>query len=335
MYPLKLKPKFIEKVWGGRKLETHLQKQIPNNRTIGESWELYHIDGDSSQIENGEWQGKHLHEIMQRFPQDILGADHPADAFPLFIKFIDADQALSVQVHPDDAHARLFGQPNGKTESWLALQGDPHGEIICGLRPGTDQQILERAIQKDRSADLLNRFPTRAGDVYMIKGGTVHAIGAGTLLLEIQQNSNVTFRIYDWGRLGLDGKPRPLHIREALQVVDYEITEAEFRPAPQSFSHNGSAYSRLTDCDYFVIERFQVDSLLSMPRIRGKFEAIINLSHPCQLESPDNAFDPVELKTGEVALLPASVRDYHISGKKCEIIRTYVPKRRKGHGEGL
>lgn len=326
-YPLRFAPHFVEKVWGGQRLRTHLQKEIPSDRPLGESWEVFDLADGSSQIANGVWQGRALNEIVRQHADILFGDGTRFDHFPLLVKFIDANDVLSVQVHPDDAHAQRFGEQNGKTESWLVLDSTPAGEIICGLKPNVDRAQMAQAILDGSITDLLLRFPAHPGEFFFVKAGTTHAIGAGVLLLEIQQNSNTTFRVYDWGRVGLDGQPRELHIEQALQVTDFQTEVADLRPAPITKQANGIDYTQLVAGDYFVIDRFEIEQPTTMPRQAGHFEILVNIGGQADIVSPTNDFEPVSLSLGEIVLLPATLDSYQIETSGCTLIRSFRPKK--------
>ncbi len=324
-YPLKFGSKYVEKIWGGRRLATGLHKDLPPNRVIGESWEIYDLEGESSVIVNGLWQGQTLRQIMAQYGDLILGPlAESHSAFPLLIKFIDANDVLSVQVHPDDLHARRCGESNGKTESWIIL-GSASGEIVCGLIDGTDRPALIKAVKTGNVANLLHAYPVQMGDVFYIPAGTVHSIGAGVLLLEIQQNSNTTFRLYDWDRLGLNGQPRELHIPQALEVTDYRIKERDLRPETVKLHYGRLTYDRLIDSPYFVVERFYLTEWQEIPRQKNTFEILVAIDGRCRVISADKQFQPVVLKQGEVALLPAALGSYAIESENVRLIRSFVP----------
>jgi len=227
LYPLKFHPIFKERVWGGRKLEELFEKKLPPNAPIGESWEITHRPEGVSVIANGSLAGKNLHWLMEHHSQELLGPARSQDGrFPLLIKILDAREKLSLQVHPP---ARLAAQLGGepKTEMWYIAHAQAGAELYVGLRRGVSRAEFERRIRDGTVADCFHRVEVKAGDVMFLPSGRVHAIGAGVVIFEIQQNSDTTYRVFDWNRVGLDGKPRELHVAQSLQCIDFD----DFEPA--------------------------------------------------------------------------------------------------------
>src|SRR6266568_2844204 len=227
LYPLTFEPIFKERVWGGRKLEELYQKPLPAKTPIGESWEVTDRPEGVSVIANGPLAGKDLRWLMEHHAGELLGPARPQGGrFPLLIKILDAQERLSLQVHPPaDVAARLGGEP--KTELWYIADAQPGAELYAGLRRGATRAELERQIQEGTVADCFHRVAVKPGDVMFLPSGRVHAIGAGIVVFEIQQNSDTTYRVFDWNRPGLDGKPRELHIPQSLASIDFE----DFEPA--------------------------------------------------------------------------------------------------------
>jgi mannose-6-phosphate isomerase len=228
LYPLRFEPILKERVWGGRRLAT-LGKALEGDQPVGESWELVDLPEDQSRVAEGPLLGARLRDLIERSGPAILGpVGLDGGSFPLLVKYIDAAQDLSVQVHPDAvAAARLGGRP--KSEAWTVLDAAPGAKIFLGLRPGTRREDLEAALCAGQVPELLQAVPVSAGDIVPVPPGTTHAIGAGVLLAEVQQPSDTTYRVYDWGRVGLDGKPRALHRREALESIHFEAQSQRLR----------------------------------------------------------------------------------------------------------
>ena len=221
--PLEFKPIYKEKIWGGDKLRTILHKDIPNEHT-GESWEISHVPDNLSIVQSGYFQGKNLRELIDIYKDTFIGSENYRKYgvdFPLLIKYIDANDDLSVQVHPNDKIAVEKHQSNGKSELWHIIQADEDAVLYLGFQPGTTREDYLKTLHKGNLEALLNRVPVKKDDTYYIPAGTVHAIGKGILLAEVQQTSDVTYRIYDWNRPGLDGKPRALHTELALESIDF------------------------------------------------------------------------------------------------------------------
>jgi mannose-6-phosphate isomerase len=227
LYPFTFQPIFKERVWGGRRLETLFGKALPPGQPIGESWEISDRPGDASVIANGPLAGRDLRWLMEQHERDLLGAARAqAGRFPLLIKILDAQDTLSLQVHPPAAKAaQLGGEP--KTEMWFLGDAAPEACLHVGLRRGVSQAEFERRIADGTVAECFHRLPVRPGDAMFLPSGRVHAIGAGCVIFEIQQNSDTTYRVFDWNRLGLDGQPRATHVQESLASIDF----ADFEPA--------------------------------------------------------------------------------------------------------
>ncbi len=250
LYPLTFHPIFKERVWGGRKLEQLYGKALPPGVPIGESWEITDRPEGESVIINGPLAGKTLRWVMERHPDELLGKARAAHGrFPLLVKILDAREKLSLQVHPPTATA---AQPGGepKTELWYVADAEPDAEIFAGLRRGVTRAGFERKIRDGTVADCFHRHHVRKGDAMFLPSGRVHALGGGNVIFEIQQNSDTTYRVFDWNRTGLDGKPRELHVPQALasiafedfepaliqpqrgQLVEHELFEVQLRQAP-------------------------------------------------------------------------------------------------------
>jgi mannose-6-phosphate isomerase len=245
---LKFQPIYQERVWGGRELEHFLQRKLPGSAPVGESWEIVDRSEAQSVLANGPEAGKSLRELLASRGREILGPGWPAGRpFPILVKWLDCRERLSVQVHPPASiAARLGGEP--KTENWYFARTDAEAAVYAGLRPGIDRSAFERAIADGTVDRCLERMAVRAGDSLLIRSGTLHAIDSGNVILEIQQNSDTTYRVYDWGRVGLDGKPRALHVRESLECL-----EASTAAAPRLL--RGSGDGELARCPEFAIRR--------------------------------------------------------------------------------
>src|SRR5688572_6168521 len=222
LYPLVFHPLFKERVWGGRTLETLYHKRLPAGVPIGESWEIADRPGDESVIANGAFAGRTLRWLVEQHGGELLGeaARAAGDRFPILCKILDARQKLSLQVHP---RSHALGDP--KTEMWYIAAAEPDAELYVGLRRGVTRTVFEEGIRTGGVAECFHRISVRAGDTMFLPSGRVHAIGAGLVIFEIQQNSDTTFRVYDWDRLGLDGRPRDLHVTESLASIDFADVE--------------------------------------------------------------------------------------------------------------
>lgn len=246
----------FEKVWGGRALERTPGIELSLDGPVGETWELVDRVDHNSIVACGELQGESLRSLMLGRGGELLGRARPAagGAFPVLVKLLDASDVLSVQVHPDDEVARRLGDgETGKTEAWYILSAEPGSRIWLGLKPGVDRAAFEREAGGPGVVDLLQTYEVSPGQLYFVPSGTVHAIGAGITLAEVQQNSDVTYRVYDWGRVGLDGQPRATHLEETLESVSYDRpwvgpVQAGAEPGPGACGR-----AELLECDHFAL----------------------------------------------------------------------------------
>lgn len=245
---LRFQPIYQQRVWGGRALETALGRPIPAGPPIGESWEIVDRQEAQSVVEGGALAGQTIRAVLSRDAADVMGPRWPAERpFPILVKWLDCRERLSLQVHPPASVApKLGGEP--KTENWYIAQTEHGGELIVGLRRGVTRERFEQAIASNTVEQCVHHFRVAAGDSILVHSGQVHAIDAGNLILEIQQNSDTTYRVYDWGRMGLDGKPRQLHVAESLRSIDWN----DFEPAPVRAAPTGGV---IADCDEFCIRR--------------------------------------------------------------------------------
>jgi len=308
LYPLTFHPIFKERVWGGRKLEQRYRKPLPPNVPIGESWELSDRPGDVSVIANGPLAGKDLRWLMENHATELLGDNQPANGrFPLLLKILDAQEKLSVQVHPP-AHkaAELGGEP--KTEMWYVAEAGRGAELYVGLKKGVTRTEFEERIRSGKAAECLHRVPVKAGDTMFLPSGRVHAIGAGIVLFEIQQNSDTTYRVYDWDRGGLDGKPRPLHVSESLASInfdDFEPSLVDTRPGEKTARRIKSLVKDerfSVGIITFPLARSGMTETLSFPK--GMLRVIGLLSGEAAIRHGKIS---VTLKPGNFCLLPAAL----------------------------
>lgn len=245
---LRFQPLYQERVWGGRALESALGRALPGSNPIGESWEVVDRPEAQSVVAGGPQAGRSIREVIAQNAADVMGPKWPSDKpFPILIKWLDCKERLSLQVHPPASVAgELKGEP--KTENWYIAATAPGAELIVGLKRGVTRDQFERAIASNTLEDCVHHFNVAAGDSILVHSGQVHAIDAGNLILEIQQNSDTTYRVYDWGRMGLDGKPRQMHVQQSLRSIDWTDFEPEpLRAAPTS--------GTIADCKEFTIRR--------------------------------------------------------------------------------
>jgi mannose-6-phosphate isomerase len=247
---LTFEPILKERIWGGRQLQSLYGKPLPPNLPIGESWEISDRPGDESVVAAGPWQGKTLRQIMEERPADLLGPLQPMPKrFPLLIKIIDAHATLSLQVHPPPAlAAELGGEP--KTEMWYVAQAGPAAELFVGLKNGVTRAEFEKQLACGAVADCFHRIPVHAGDAMFLPSGRVHALGADIMIFEIQQNSDTTYRVFDWNRVDAAGKPRQLHLAESLKSIDFADFQPSLLPNLTSPGHHGTIRP-LVNCNLF------------------------------------------------------------------------------------
>lgn len=252
LYPLKFKPQFVEKIWGGNKIQSVLGKNTEGIQKVGESWEISGLEGRVSEISNGFLAENDLNEIIEVYMTDLVGEkifDEFGLGFPLLIKFIDAAENLSVQVHPDDALAmRRYGM-NGKTEMWYVIQADEGAGLYVGFKKGVTKQDYLKAVANGTVEALLEFYPVKPGDAFFIPAGTVHAIGKGVLLTEIQQSSDITYRIFDWNRKDANGLSRELNTAEAEEALNFG-TQAKFKI---DYCIEKERTNSVIDCDQFKV----------------------------------------------------------------------------------
>jgi mannose-6-phosphate isomerase len=303
LYPFTFRPIFKERVWGGRELERLYHKPLPPGVPIGESWEISDRPGDVSIIANGTLAGKDLRWLMETHSTDLLGAAKPqGERFPLLIKILDAQDELSLQVHPPLAKAaELGGEP--KTEMWYIAEAAPGAELYVGLKRGVTRAEFERRIKAGTVADCFHRVNVRPGDAMFLPSGRVHALGAGLLIFEVQQNSDTTYRVFDWNRLGLDGNPRELHIPQSLASIDFNDYEPML--LPRAFSHEGGHKVRpLVHDPLFTAEAQEAGAGASVPLRPKKMQIIALLAGGVQV---DDGAGTLALAAGQFCLVPASL----------------------------
>ena len=306
LYPLTFRPLFRTYLWGGRRLETLLGKRLGSEPQYAESWEIVDHGQDQSVVADGPLAGATLGRLVRERGEGLLGPGRKYDAFPLLFKFLDAHKVLSVQVHPDDAYARTLDPPDlGKTEAWVVLHADPGSRIYAGLEPGIDRDQLEALVKGDRTEEALHVFEPRVGDCVFIPAGTVHALGAGLVVAEIQQSSDTTYRLFDWNRVDAEGNRRPLHIEQALDVSDYDRGPVD--PVTPQPLDDGLG-ERLVDCDKFLLDRYRLSSPATLDAGRS-CRLIAILEGTCDVVSASTP-EPLTLAKGSTCLVPASVGSF-------------------------
>ena len=317
LYPLCFKPVYKSVIWGGNQLSTVLGRSLPDTEDpIGESWEIVDRDDAQSEVINGTLQGKSIRELIAEYGSQLLGRNFgKGSRFPLLIKLIDAGQRLSLQVHPDAAACRNIG--NGaepKTEMWYIVAAKPGAKIIAGLNTKTTRQQLISSLDTDEIENHLQVFNSEPGDAFFIYSGTIHAIGAGNLLLEIQQNSDTTYRVSDWGRKDRNGQPRELHLEQAMEAIDFMN-----RTSPRIAGVSGSAvhnrkFPVINHCPFFKVDDLRLTgSWLDSTAHSGSFHLISAINGPVEVGSED-CF--VSLEPGATCLVPAVFGSYWVNPKR-------------------
>ena len=304
LYPLVFEPRFKERVWGGRRLEALYGKALPRDVPIGESWEISDRPGDESVTTNGPLAGMTLRELMAQHGPDILGGASPAaeGRFPLLCKILDAREKLSLQVHPPPRAGHL-GDP--KTEMWYIAHAEPGAELFVGLKPGTTRESFAMAIDTGSVAECFHRITVRSGDVMYLPSGRVHAIGAGLVIFEIQQNSDTTFRVYDWDRAGLDGRPRELHVAQSLESIDFTDVEPALVDAPPA-RKNGFSVRALVDDALFHTDLIEAEEAGDLRPGAGRLFILAMIEGSAGVHGGGVT---TMLRPGDFCLLPASVPD--------------------------
>jgi mannose-6-phosphate isomerase len=304
LYPLTFTPLFKERIWGGRELERLYGKALPPGVPIGEAWEITDRAGDTSTITNGALAGKTLRWLMENHGPELLGGARPASGrhFPLLCKILDAREKLSLQVHPPATKAAaLKGEP--KTEMWYIADAAPGAELYVGLQPGVTREQFERKIKDGTVADCFHRLPVRAGDVMFLPSGRVHAIGDGLVIFEIQQNSDTTYRVFDWNRAGLDGRPRELHVAQSLASIDF----GDFAPRLVStpfLTENRIQKRALVEDQLFNAEAWKMIAGTNGGLAHHKLQIVAVTAGTVQIQSGS---DRANLAAGQFGLIPAGL----------------------------
>jgi mannose-6-phosphate isomerase len=323
LYPLTFSPVFKDYIWGGRNLARY-GKRLPNGITA-ESWEIAGHKNGTTRVDNGRYAGKLLTEIQDELGLDLIGTycawAHERGKFPLLVKLLDANRPLSVQVHPDDQYALEHeGNELGKTEMWVVLHAEPGAELILGVRAGTTKQAFGQAILDGELERFLHTFPVKTGDHVCVPAGSVHAIMDGIIIAEIQQNSDTTYRVYDWNRVGVEGKSRPLHIEKALDVINFDQVGSSLAAPELIGASAGISRSLLCQNQYFITERVEMTP----------GSAYIGKCDGASLEIWGGAngtvqINGVTLDAFRFALLPAAMGDFEVTAAEdVSLLRTYV-----------
>jgi mannose-6-phosphate isomerase len=322
LYPLKFKPIFKDKIWGGDKLKSVLNKKGASD-TCGECWEISDVQNDISIVSNGFLAGNNLRELAEIYMDELLGEkvfNDYGNQFPLLIKFIDAKDKLSIQVHPDDKMAHEENDSIGKTEMWYIIDHEPDAELIVGFNQKVDKDLYLEHLNNKTLPEILNQEKVQKGDVLFLPAGRIHAIGQGIVLVEVEQASDITYRIYDWDRTDKEGKPRPLHTELALKAIDFK-TYDQYKTSYEILLNKTT---NIIDSQYFIVNNLEfdkpvekdytlIDSFVIYIAIEGKF-----------FVNPVDG-NPVEVKKGECILLPAALKNLTIEPLKlAKLLEVYI-----------
>jgi mannose-6-phosphate isomerase len=322
LYPLKFKPIIKDKIWGGTKLKTRLHKTVKTDRA-GESWEISGFPGNISIVKNGFLAGNNLEELIEIYMGDLIGDgvfEKFGTLFPLLIKFIDANDALSIQVHPDDNLAeRMFGS-YGKTEMWYIIDAEKDADIIIGFNQGVTKETLKKHLENKTLLPLLNKEKAEPGDVFFVPSGRIHAINRGILLAEIQQTSDATLRVYDYDRPDEKGKLRELHTEKALEAIDYKL----YPSYKTQYGKIPDKPNNLITCDYFTTNCILLSNEITRDyQELDSFVVYICIDGSFQILYDDKELEPV--RRGETILLPAELKNVKlIPETNCKILETYI-----------
>ncbi|HEX9825898.1 MAG TPA: type I phosphomannose isomerase catalytic subunit [Flavobacteriaceae bacterium] len=319
LYPLKFQPILKEKIWGGQKLKTLLNKNsaLPN---IGESWELSDVEGDTSIVSNGSLKGKSLKALIETYKHDLVGLHNYKifhNKFPLLIKFIDAKDDLSIQLHPNDELAAKRHNSFGKTEMWYVMQADKNSNLIVGFNQKITPELYLKHLENKTLPKILNFDKVTVGDTYFIEVGRVHAIGAGVMLAEIQQTSDITYRVYDWDRKDDQGNERELHNDLALDAIDFDM-EDDFRV---QYSKTKNTSNEMVNCPYFTTNYLCLDKTLKKENYHDSFMIYICVEGSARIVTENHS---EIINKGETVLLPAALTSFEISADNAKLLEVYV-----------
>lgn len=319
LYPLKFQPILKDKIWGGEKLKEEFNKKS-NSKELGESWEISTVPGDISIVSRGELKGQSLQEILETYKEELLGHQNFkrfSTSFPLLIKFIDAKEDLSIQLHPNDNLAKKRHNSFGKTEMWYVMQADEDANLIVGFNKAMTKETYLKHLKEKTLIDVLNFDNVKEGDTYFIEAGRVHAIGAGVLLAEIQQTSDVTYRVYDWDRVDSKGNERELHNDIALDAFDFNMKD-DFRV---SYKKSLNTDNTMVSCPFFTTNYIEITSKLKKENTKDSF--IIYMCVAGVVSVITDTYK-TQISKGETVLIPASLTNYVLESANAKLLEVYV-----------
>jgi len=319
LHPLKFQPILKDKIWGGEKLNQYFNKNS-NSKSLGESWEVSTVPNDISVVSNGELSGQSLQSLVDKYKADFLGEKNWkrfGNAFPLLIKFIDAKQDLSIQLHPNDELAKIRHNSFGKTEMWYVMQADKDANLIVGFKGKVDKATYLKHLENNTLTEILNFDKVKEGDTYFIEAGRVHAIGAGVLLAEIQQTSDVTYRVYDWDRVDDEGNARELHNDIAIDAFDFEMKN-DFRV---DYNSHKNTSNEMVSCPFFTTNFIEIDADIEVNNTHDSF--MIYMCVDGEVEVSTNATSD-KISKGETILVPASLKNFKLKSNYGKLLEVYV-----------
>ena len=323
-YPLLFQPNFHTVVWGGHQLRPYKGLE-PTDEPIGESWEVSAVPSSTSIISNGEWSGRDLVSVIREYPDAILGKTvnkKYGGQLPLLVKFIDAERDLSIQVHPNDEMARREHGKMGKSEMWYVIRADEGSHLYAGFRRQITPDEYERRIADGTITEVLADHPVKAGDVFYLPAGRIHAICGGILLAEVQQSSDVTYRIYDYNRPGMDGKPRELHTELAAKALDYRV-ERNYRT---EYTETDNRAVQIIDSPYFDVRVMEITTPFHRNLLKyDSFIITMCISGDCKIRVRSNG-DEITLREGHSTLIPAAIADYDVLplGRSTRLLDAFI-----------
>ena len=316
-YPLQFDSIFKDRIWGGQKLKTQFNKPIVS-KTTGESWELSAVEGAISIVSNGAFKGKLITELIDLYPNEILGTtvfNRFGKHFPLLFKFLDAKEDLSVQVHPNDALAKERHNSFGKTEMWYVMQADEGAEIIVGFKENSTQEEYLKSLENRKILTILNKIEVKEGEVFFLETGTVHAIGAGLVIAEIQQTSDITYRIFDFDRMDSNGTKRELHVDLALEAINYQKVETQ-----KIYFKEPNSSNPVVDCPFFTTNFIPLTEKMAVEKNGNSFTVYMCVDGAFEISIEKENF---RYKKGDTVLIPAALKNYSLSGN-ASILEIYV-----------
>lgn len=317
LYPLQFVPILKERIWGGEKLQTVLNKSIEST-TTGESWELSTVEGDVSVVANGVLKGTSLIQLIDEAPNEILGTavyEQFGKQFPLLFKYLDAREDLSIQVHPNDALAKERHNSFGKTEMWYIMQADEDARIIVGFKEKSNAEEYVANLKNKSLLSILDDVKVKSGDVFFLETGTVHAIGAGLVVAEIQQTSDITYRIYDFDRVDAQGNGRELHIDLALDAINYDKVDTY-----KTYSKEINKSNSVVNCPYFTTNFIPLDGEIKVNKNGETFTVYMCVEGSFELDYNDEKFN---YKKGDTVLIPATMSGFVLGGK-ASLLEIYI-----------